>query len=232
MLNKQIMINTKLNALFQSWKNDMTQNGDIGFCEDGLIYRNGNENKLWQDSKRKILFLLKENNDNDGQDVREWTGSINGYSPNGLFYNRLSAWLYGLTNYTTNSYPTIEDAFNAKNQMKALSEYPYAYVNVKKKSGGATADDSVIYDFGKRYANYLRQELDILSPSIIVCGGQVVFNVARDIIYKKLTFTQKNSWVYYNNENNLILINSFHPTARKSHEEMYVWMMENGIQKD
>lgn len=223
------MINTKLNLLFQSWKNEMINNGDIGFCEDGLIYRNGNEDSLWNNTNRKILFLLKENNDNDGQDVREWTGSINGYSPNGLFYNRLSAWLYGLTNYMNNSYPTIEDAFKATNQMKALSEYPYAYVNVKKKSGGAIADDSIVYDFGKRYANYLRQELDILAPNIIVCGGQVVFNVATDIIYKELMFTQKNSWVYYNNENNLILINSFHPTARKSNEEMYVWMMENII---
>ena len=225
------MINTKLNALFQYWKDGMMQNGDHGFCEDGLIYRNGKESLLWQNSKRKILFLLKENNDNDGQDVREWTGSINGYSPNGLFYNRLSAWLYGLTNYTDTSYPAIEEAFDAKNQMKALSEYSYAYVNVKKKSGGATADDSIVYDFGKRYAHYLRQELDILSPNIIVCGGQVVFNVATDIVYKEFTFTQKNSWVYYNKENNIVLINSFHPTARKSNIEMYEWMMENVIKE-
>ena len=56
-----------------------------------------------------------------------------------------------------------------------------------------------------------------------------VFNVATDIIYKELTFTQKNSWVYYNQENNLILINSFHPTARKSNVEMYEWMMENVV---
>ena len=221
------MINTRLNNLFQGWKKEMEDNGDLGFCQDGLIYRNGEEDRLWKNSKRRILFLLQENNDNDGQDVREWTGSINGYSPNGLFFNRLSAWLYGLMNYTDNSYPSIEDAFNPENQMKALSEYPYAYVNVKKKSGGATADDSVVYDFAKRYASYLRQELDILSPNIIVCGGQVVFNVATDIIYPELTFYQKNSWVYYNKENNLILINSFHPTARKSNEEIYGWMMEN-----
>ena len=223
------MINTKLDTLFQTWKKEMEQNGDFGFCEDGLIYRDGKDDILWENSKRKILFLLKENNNNDGQDVREWTGTINGYSPNGLFYNRLSAWLYGLTNYTENNYPSIAEAFDNTNQMKALSTYPYAYVNIKKKSGGVIADDSVVHDFGKRYADYLRQELDILNPNIIVCGGQVVFNVATDIIYKDLRFAQKNSWVYYNVENNIILINSFHPTARKSNEEMYVWMMENVV---
>ncbi len=115
------MINSKLNKLFQSWKKEMEENSDIGFCEDGLIYRDGQESALWQNSKRRILFLLKENNDNDGQDVREWTGSINGHSPNGLFYNRLSAWLYGLMNYTDTSYPPIEEAFHLTNQMKALS---------------------------------------------------------------------------------------------------------------
>ena len=40
------MINTKLNALFQCWKDGMMQNGDHGFCEDGLIYRNGKESLL------------------------------------------------------------------------------------------------------------------------------------------------------------------------------------------
>jgi len=224
------MINSKLNKLFQSWKKEMEENSDIGFCEDGLIYRDGQESALWQNSKRRILFLLKENNDNDGQDVREWTGSINGHSPNGLFYNRLSAWLYGLMNYTDTSYPPIEEAFHLTNQMKALSEYPYAYVNVKKKSGGAFADDRTVYDFAKRYAGYLRKELDILSPNIIVCGGQVVFNIATDIIYPELTFTPSNSWVYQNKENNILLINSFHPTARKSNEVMYGEMMENVIQ--
>ena len=223
------MINTKLDTLFVDWKKEMEKNGDFGFCKDGLVYRNGKEDTLWQNSKRRILFLLKENNDNDGQDVREWTGTINGHSPNGLFFNRLSAWLYGLMNYTNISYPSLEEAFDTQNQMKALSEYPYAYVNVKKKSGGATADDNVVFNFAKRYARYLRQELDILSPTIIVCGGQIVFKIATDIIYPELTFTQKNSWVYYNKKNNLILINSFHPTSRKSNKEMYVWMMEDVI---
>jgi hypothetical protein len=44
------MINERLNALFDEWKSEMKQNTDKGFCYDGLIYRNGEENLLWKNS--------------------------------------------------------------------------------------------------------------------------------------------------------------------------------------
>lgn len=221
------MINAQLNILFEDWKQAMLRNGDKGFCYDGLIYCNGHEDAQWHNAGRRILFLLKEQNDNDGEDVREWTGSINGISPNGNFFNRLSAWLYGLTNLTTSGYPSIEEAFNPINQMKALSEYPYAYVNVKKQTGTAVADDNIVYDYAVRYASFLRKELDILSPTIIVCGGEIVFRVAREVIYNKVDFREVNDWVYYSSELGLTLINSYHPAAHKSNELMYRGMMEN-----
>lgn len=223
------MINTQLNTLFEDWKQAMLRNGDKGFCYDGLINRNGQEDTQWQSARRRILFLLKEQNDNDGEDVREWTGSINGISPNGNFFNRLSAWLYGLTNLTTSSYPPMEDAFNPINQMKALSEYPYAYVNVKKQTGTAVADDNIVYDHAVRYASFLRKELDILSPTIIVCGGEIVFRIAREVIYNKVDFKEVNDWVYYSSELGLTLINSYHPAAHKSNEVMYEGMMESFV---
>lgn len=225
------MINTKLDNLFLRWKTEMEKDGVLGFSEDGLMYRNGQEDRLWSESPRKIAFLLKENNNNDGEDVRHWSGSINGYSPNGLFFNRISAWLYGITHLEGNSYPSIEDAFNPTNQMKALQELPYAYVNVKKKSGGPVANESQITDFAKRYAKYIREELDILQPNIIVCGGNTVFRVAKELIYPELKFQQKNSWVYQNKEKQITIINSFHPTAHKPNKQMYEWMMESLVNK-
>lgn len=220
------MINEQLNELFSEWKNAMLQNGHQGFCYDGLIYRKGKEDLLWRNSKRRIVFLLKEQNDNDGEDVREWSGSINGLTPNGNFFNRLSAWLYGLTHITASTYPSLDEAFDPHNQMKALQEYPYAYVNVKKETGGAVANDNVVYTHATKYASFIRRELDILNGNIIVCGGDVVFRAARDLVYKDITFNEINDWVYYSQSHNLLLINSYHPAAHKSNEVMYVGMME------
>ncbi len=220
------MINKQLNALFEEWKRQMQRNGDHGFCYDGLIYRDGREETLWKNAKRRIVFLLKEQNDNDGEDVREWTGSINGVSPHRPFFHRISAWLYGLTHVTSSGYPTLEEAFNPITQMMALREYPYAYVNLKKQTGGARASDAIIYDHAVRYADFLRGQLDILNGNILVCCGEIVFRAVKDVIYKDTEFIEKNDWVYHSPHKDITLIHTFHPSASKSNEVMYGEMME------
>lgn len=224
------MINTDLNNLFKSWQQSMLRNGHEGFCYDGLIYRGGAEDNLWRSSKRRIVLILKEQNDNDGADVREWSGSLNGQSPYRNFFNRIAAWLYGLTNATPTSYPELEVAFDSKNQMEALSKYPYAYINIKKQTGGAAANDIEIYEHASIYREYLREQLEILEGNILLCGGQVVFDCVKNLIYSDLKFHEVNDWIWNNKDRGITLINSFHPAAiGKSNEQMYNWMMEKFI---
>jgi hypothetical protein len=221
------MINQKLDSIFTRWKIEMNEAGYAGFCYDGLIHRNGKEDEQWENSQRKIVFLLKEQNNNDGEDVREWSGSKNGSSPYGNFYHRLSVWLYGLTHTTSAGYPSQQIAFDNHNRMLALSTYPYAYINLKKQSGGAKAVDSVIYEHAALYRAYLREQLDVLKGNIIVCGGPIVFKAATELIYKDLIFDYINDWISYNSVKNMVLIHSYHPSAQsKSNEQMYDWMME------
>jgi hypothetical protein len=221
------MINEKLDNLFKGWKIEMNKAGYGGFCYDGLIYRNGREDEQWEISRRKIVFLLKEQHNNDGEDVREWSGSRNDSNPYGNFYHRLSAWLYGLSHTTSKGYPPQRIAFDNHNRMLALSTYPYAYMNIKKQSGGARAVDRVIYEHAALYREYLREQLDVLNGNIIVCGGDIVFKAATELIYKDLIFECANDWIYYNAVKKIVLINSYHPSAQsKSNEQMYDWMME------
>ena len=219
-------INEKLDSLFSEWKQAMERNGDKGFCYDGLIYRNGREDALWNASKRRIVFLLKEQNYNDGEDVREWTGSINGISPNGNFFHRLSAWLYGLSHVTPQGYPPLDEAFRNDVQMKALREYPYAYVNIKKQTGGARATDSEVYAHAERYATFLREQMNILNANTVVCCGSIVFRAATELIYNNTPIVEKNDWIYHLPQKNITLIHSFHPTASKSNDVMYGEMMD------
>lgn len=185
------MINEKLDILFSEWKYQMQRNGDKGFCYDGLIYRDGNEDKLWNAASRRIVFLLKEQNDNDGEDVREWTGSINGISPNGNFFHRLAAWLYGLSHVSAHGYPPLSEAFRNDVQMRVLSQYPYAYVNLKKQTGGARASDAEVYAHAARYAPFLRKQLNILNGNIIICCGSIVFQAATELLYNHTPITEK-----------------------------------------
>lgn len=66
-------------------------------------------------------------------------------------------------------------------------------IHLKKKTRAPITDDDVIYDLANTHSNYLRKLQDILSPTIIVCGRQVVLNVAENLIYSNLTFIEVNT---------------------------------------
>ena len=78
-----ISIQEKEDELFERWKVAFEKNGDTGFCADGLIFNgelfnnsknslSGNQEELWNNAKRKVLFFMKDPNDNEGEDYREW----------------------------------------------------------------------------------------------------------------------------------------------------------------
>lgn len=73
----------------------------------------------------------------------------------------------------------------------------------------------------RRYASFLRLQLDILNPNIIVCGGDIVFRVAREVLYDKVEFRKVNDWVYEVPSLGLFVINNYHLAAYKSNEVMY-----------
>ena len=118
------MVNEELDELFAEWKEQMEADGHKGFCADGLIHQKGKEEISWITANRRVVFLLKESWNSDGGDIREWSGTLNEETPHGLFYNRISAWLYGINKATSNAYPPIESAFFPKIQLKALRNYP------------------------------------------------------------------------------------------------------------
>lgn len=80
----------KTNALFEEWKKVSEDNGLYGFCEDGLMYRGKinppnnkdrqcywsrnpvNEKELWENAPKRVMFLNKDVNSNEGQYIREW----------------------------------------------------------------------------------------------------------------------------------------------------------------
>lgn len=51
--------------------------------------------------------------------------------------------------------------------------------------------------------------------------------IAKKFIYPKLSFKKINNWCFYCKEKNILLIDSWHPGARKSQEEKIDEMMLN-----
>lgn len=221
------MINEDLDSLFEDWKVQMEANGEPNFCTDGVIRQLGKEEVHWLLAKRKVVFLLKEPWSSNLTDIREWSGQMDPTAPEG-FYDRISAWLYGINKATPTSYPDLETAFYPKIQLKALRNYAHAFVHIKKCRGENKAYDSEIYNYAQQYKDFLKEQLEILEPNIVVCCGQISFRVVDEVLYDQ-QLIEVNDWIFVHTQSKTIFINAFEPTASKKNYQMYDWMMERLI---
>ncbi len=198
---------------------------DDGLCWAAISNRQPDKNNnnwpecLWTESSRRVLFLLKEPNGNEGEDYKDWDWSKGSES----FGNILAYWLYGLMTTSDQYCPTYDDIANRDEIFK---EYPLAIVNSKKIAGGSSSNWNEIWKYAKRDGKFLRKQIrEILKPNIIVCGGsndaddkyRKVLSIAMDIIYPdiKMGFTRidNNNWCYYNSKEDILLIDSYHPSC-------------------
>lgn len=174
---------------------------------------------LWVNSTKRILFLLKEPNGNEGDDYKCWDWSIG----NELFGNVISLWLEGIQTTTKDYCPSHKDLSHRKDIFK---KYPFAIVNVKKEAGDATADWNEIWEHAELNKDFLIKQIrEILKPNIIVCGGSndsgtdntKMITIAKDIIFEdeKDNFEKINNWCHYNKNLNVLLIDSYHPSYPK-----------------
>lgn len=224
-------IEEKEDDLFALWMSEFKKNDDNGFCSDGLIFNgalhnegknrsSSNQEEIWLKAKRKVVFFMKEPNKNEGEDYREW--GLYGEAKS-TFFRFIYAWLNGLS--TVSAEGLIPSMIT-----KLDLSLPLCIVNAKKKSGGSTAKNEEIKDHVNKYKDLLRQQFDIYSPNIIVCGGSIEMAKIAKQIYSDITDFVKmddSNWIYYSVEKKLVLIDSFHPSAFGTNEEKYNTLIEH-----
>jgi hypothetical protein len=226
-MKNMLEIQKKTNELFQSWKQQYEQNGFTGFCEDGLLYRGenwekevdgkcyygkscGNEEIMWLDAPKRIVFLLKDTNKNPNCDIREFCPGATGKI--GLHYKNLAYWVFGLLAFDeTKDAPDFNTLDFWEEVYPVFDKKPFAIVNCKKESGGASIPNEVLLKHINDYAPFIKEQIFILDPDIIVCGGGM--NCIKDFVTEKIypDSVKINNWIYYDKENNKVVINSFHP---------------------
>ncbi|MFR9606128.1 MAG: hypothetical protein SNI42_03900 [Rikenellaceae bacterium] len=147
------------------------------------------------------------------------------------FFRFLYSWLNGLTNIKSDDkeYPPMTSTFPTD---KAL-----VVVNAKKVSGGAVANDNLVWEHAERDAKHLKTQIEIYKPNIIVCGGGytcktkevLMQHIMTSLIFSDIKFTQMedSNWIWYSKERKMVLINSYHPVATKTNHEKYDVMLEH-----
>ena len=221
-------INESLNELFDSWQSDAYDNGDTDFVFDGLLNDSCFDDSEWWDSNLRIAFVTKDpyfqgdydEGDLDGEDYREY--DLLEMAGDHRFWRNIVAWAYGLIQTDEDGYPDYDEASDYENMEYIANNIPIALVNIKKEAGSSTVSNSTLRWYAREYDDYLKQELqEILCPNVIFCCG--TSGIVMDEIYDEYDFEQidDDGFVYYCEDQDILLIAGYHPTARMSNYQMY-----------
>lgn len=236
--------NSRLENLFQRWIKLSEENnekrdvyGNIVFTKDGLMNKPDptiNVEEEWDNSSKRIMFLLKDQPSEWSNDARDWlTDSSKGKDNCNLksrFMHNIANALYGLV-YASPENDLDYETLNFEQVKENFITCPFAFVESKKQGGKSSIEDAVLKKYLSRYEHLLSEEIEILNPNIIVCTNPHLYKYVIDMCGEhsliKLDDTRHNS-IRIDLTNKRIIICSFHPKPRnKSNKEFYDGIMDH-----
>lgn len=155
-------LSQKINELMQEMAMEHCQKGWINFISDGAVNPD-----IYEQSQPKIVFFLKEaySKSNDGGwNLTDWLN--NGAMTR--MWGTVAEWTYGLRNTTATEIPSKP---HLSSEEKTTLLKSIGIVNVKKSNGNVSSDYTDLLQYAATDCEYLKKELDILTPDIIICGN-------------------------------------------------------------
>jgi hypothetical protein len=134
-------------------------------------------------------------------------------------WREVGTWLYGLAN----GFPPFEYARQLDHV--ALGLKTAALVNLKKSGGRGTSNPDEIRDWAARTRELWLEEIEILDPSIIICGG--TFRIVEPLLslQRRHSGSGVDFAVLPGGNRERILVDFVHPAARMHSAAMYAWFM-------
>ena len=239
-------INQKLDALFEKWKKESLKNNEqtnecgVIFTSDGLVYKNDTnidvENE-WEKSKKRVLFILKDQPTKDSDDARLWWRDISGQD-NSIkqrnrelgtrFIHNIANIFYGLQNANPQNLLPIEQ-LSFDDVKKCFNTVPFALLEAKKQGGGTSITNKELKKYWDRYSSFIKDEINILKPSMIVCTSGIIYKRIIEMFshcdIKEIE--GHNSIRIIDEEEPTLLFCSYHPSAHKSYGEIYSGVMDH-----
>ena len=185
---------------------------------DGLV----NESLYFQ-TRYKIIYILKETNGVEVDfDLRHFLRN----GARAATWNNIAIWQYGLQNDSGNfSWKKLKNFLHDDNEVQFRKDQlgQIAAINVKKETGGHTANGKEIYKVGEEDENFIKEQLNLYDPDIIVCCGSVIGALVkyRGLVEPFDNWVQSHVGVEYHLTKQLnsrgdqkLIINYCHPAAR------------------
>ena len=202
-----------IELLFQEWKkkapsDDINHSKNV-FIRDGIVCP-----EQWFPQKVRPLFLLKEayHGTGDWDLIKDHLLTKEKMGKH-ITWKRVSQWTQGLL-HTSTTYlcPFRDEAamhYFGNEQLRQI-----AVVNVKKSDGAKDSKKDNILQYAQCDCTELRREIELIDPTIIVCGYTIT---SLNIILGYNIKDRQNSNLYYFtrlNGHDVIVLDYYHPSNR------------------
>ena len=222
------MLKEKEVELFSRWR---TERGYEHFISDGIL-----DEIEWNKQNYKILFVLKEANwENGNDDLCEFLLSEES-SSYWKTWNNVARWTKAL----------LEQGEYLRYVSKSDKSYwlrKIAALNLKKVGGKSISDDALIRDYAENDKVYLKEQIELYNPDIIICCGRgngknadilhdIVFDASQVSEWKEpITDTKYNYFIVNLLGKQVPIVSFYHPQIRGNHDKFmkrYDEMIEIG----
>lgn len=232
--------NERLDELFARWMECLNVEQQKLFCKDGLMIKFNRPSdyvdEQWCKAQRRVMFLVKDKNTPDGDDTRLWLVD----DRNGLNNRRLAGGNVGKTGFLPNLARLLYGLLITKKDVRLCfdevkkkkmadvrrfwNNKPFAFIESKKLAGYSSVKSKSVTATMLRDEVFLKEEIDILSPNIIVCcdadDSQFDFitsryftgKVAEKIEYSYPDANMKSCCLWYYPMDGVAVIKSYHPS--------------------
>ena len=211
-----MFIHEQENKLFKEWSDYLHAHEQL-FIADGIV----NEEE-WKMSSRKVVFLLREtNSENYEWDERVYLRDYPKASPNSTV-KFLSQWVPAvLLEGEAPSWEWVYEFTRSRLAQTALL-HRICWVNVKKTPGGSFVDEKAFKAYWRQGENqqFLRRQLDLYNPDIIVCCG-TCWNYVEAYADAGLVPLKNEDGLEYYLHGKRLVINFYHPLATTYTKERF-----------
>ena len=210
----------QLEELFAQWQEE--HRFEI-FCPDGIV----NE-KQFSKKIPGVVFLLKDANVSTPEESNvadNLLATANGEAAFGKMWKVLCMWAMIMENPKI----TFSDCCNSKFDVKdSIRSYlnRIAVVNICKEHGKGTNSqeeiDAKIASAVNKYYNFVREEIDIIDPSLVVCCGTYPF-VVDQYDFEDKTLPSGAKYFFHKD---IPYLEMMHPACRMGYREMFAYFKE------
>lgn len=185
------------------------------------------DEEAYLSSKPKLVLVLREPNDPDQKpgwsmvDFLQWQISrgLKGESIRPM-WKRVGIWSYAIHN----GFARYRDIDSYSTAAKGLRDI--GMTNLKKSGGGGESNNKVIQKCAEDTFDLWKQELEIMNPDLILCGG--TYWIISGLLRLNRQQTASGPWYshWQHNDRRTLIASFYHPSYRGRSAMLYAFLKE------